>query len=196
VARRDARRYRRRGLDTTARHIVDELARLWVADADVLEVGGGVGAIDLELLKLGAARATVVELSHGYDDEAQALLTEAGLVGRVERHHGDFVAREDGIEAADVVVLHRVVCCYADPEALVGSAARHARRVMALSFPRNTWWTRLGSRLANAFFRRVGWVESYVYPPRRILAAAAQHGLVPVHEHSGRLWQLAVLERA
>ena len=162
----------------------------------MLEVGGGVGAIDLELLKLGAVRATVVELSHGYDNEAQALLAEAGLAGRVARRHGDFVAREDGIDPADVVVLHRVVCCYADPEALVGAAARHARRLMALSFPRDTWWTRLGSRVANVFFRRVGWVESYVYPPPRILAAAARHGLAPVHEHSGRLWQLAVLERA
>jgi Methyltransferase domain len=196
VARRDARRYRRKGLDATARHIVDELARRRVADAELLEVGGGVGAIDLELLKLGAAHATVVEFSHGYDNEARTLLAETGLTGRVARRHGDFVAQEHEIDSADVVVLHRVVCCYADPEALVGAAARHARRLLALSFPRDTWWTRFGSRIANVFFRRVGWIESYVYPPRRILAAAAQHGLAPAHEHAGRLWQLAVLERS
>jgi hypothetical protein len=196
TARRDARRYRRKGLDPTAQRIVDELTRRGVADASVLEIGGGVGAIDLELLKRGAAGATIVELSHGYDGEARALITEAGLEGRVARRHGDFVASEEAIDPADVVVLHRVVCCYPDPEALVGAAARHARRLLALSFPRDTWWTRVGSRIVNVLFRRLGWVESYIHRPARILEAARHHGLAPVHEHSGRLWQLAVFESA
>jgi len=55
VARRDARRYRRRGLDRTAQRLVDELAARDVGGASVLEPGGGVGGLDLELLKRGAA---------------------------------------------------------------------------------------------------------------------------------------------
>ena len=96
---------------------------------------------------------------------------------------------------ADVVVMHRVVCCYPDPEALVGAAAGHARRVLALTFPRSTWWMRLGTRVANVFFRLICQFESYVHPPETILAAARSQGLTPVYEHSGRIWRLAVLER-
>jgi 2-polyprenyl-3-methyl-5-hydroxy-6-metoxy-1,4-benzoquinol methylase len=195
TARRDARRYRRKGLDPTARLLVDELTARGMTDATVLEVGGGVGAIELELLKRGAARATNIELSHGYEREAAALVAEAGVEGRISRRHGDFVTTEAEIEPADVVVMHRVVCCYPDPEALVGGAAKHARRLLALSFPRDTWWIRLGSRIANVFFRAVGWIESYIHPPATILAAAEARGLSPVHEHSGRLWRVAVLER-
>ena len=62
TARRDGRRYRRKGLDKTARLIVDELARRGVAGATVLEIGGGIGANGLELVKLGAAGVTIVEL--------------------------------------------------------------------------------------------------------------------------------------
>jgi 2-polyprenyl-3-methyl-5-hydroxy-6-metoxy-1,4-benzoquinol methylase len=196
TARRDARRYRRKGLDTTAQHLVDRLAERGVEGATVLEVGGGVGAIDLELLKRGAARATVIELSHGYDEEARALLAKNGLEGRVERQHGDFVEREAEIEPADAVVMHRVVCCYPDPEALVGAAARHARRLLALSFPRDTWWMRLGLRVVNVFARLLFDFESYIYPPERILTAARAHGLAPIDEHTGRIWQTAVLARA
>lgn len=196
TARRDARRYRQKGLDATAQVLVDELARPGIAGVTVLEIGGGIGAIGLDLLKRGAAGVTIVELSHGYDEEAQALLVERGLEGRVERLHGDFVVSESDIPPADAVVLHRVVCCYPDPDALVGAAARHARRVLALSFPRQRWWIRLGSRAANVFFRRVGWIETYVHPPAAILGAARAEGFVAVHQHSGRLWQVAVLERS
>ena len=139
---------------------------------------------------------TIVELSHGYDEEAKALLAESGFEGRVERLHGDFVAGESDIAPADAVVLHRVVCCYPDPDALVGAAARHARRLLALSFPRDTWWIRLGSRAANVFFRRVGWIESYVHQPRRSSARRVRRASSRSHEHSGRLWRVAVLERA
>lgn len=195
TARRDARRYRRKGLDSTAQRMVNEVAARGVEHAEVLEIGGGVGAIELELLKRGAARSTNVELSHGYDEEGAKLVAEAGVEARIERRYGDFVEDEALTGPADVVVMHRVVCCYPDPEALVGAAAGHARRVLALTFPRSTWWTRLGTRVANVFFRLILQFESYVHPPERILAAAQSHGLTPVYEHSGRLWRLAVLER-
>jgi magnesium-protoporphyrin O-methyltransferase len=196
LARRDARRYRRKGLDTTAQLIVDGLAERGVSDATVLEVGGGVGAIDIELLKAGAREATVVELSEEYDGEAARLLAENGFEDRVLRRHGDFVELERELDPADVVVMHRVVCCYPDPESLVGAAAQHARRLLALSFPRDTWWVRAGWYAVDAWFRLVYRFASFVHPRERILAAAEGLGFTPVDEHSGRLWDVAVLERS
>jgi magnesium-protoporphyrin O-methyltransferase len=195
-ARRDARRYRRKGLDATARAMVEELTARGVDGASVLAVGGGVGAIEIELLRAGARGASVVELSEAYDAEAQALLAESGVAGRVERRHGDFVEAERTIDPADVVVMHRVVCCYPDVDALVGAAARHARRLLALSFPRETWWTKLGSRIVNLWSKTVWEFESFVHPHARIVAAARAEGLRPVHEEAGRLWHVAVLERS
>ena len=196
LARRDARRYRRKGLDRTAQLIVDGLAERDVSDATVLEVGGGVGAIDIELLKAGARDATIVELSEEYDGEAARLLAENGLEDRVSRRHGDFVEVERELDRADVVVMHRVVCCYPDPELLVGAAAQHARRLLALSFPRDTWWVRAGWYAVDAWFRVVYRFASFVHPRERILGAAESLGFKPVHEHSGRLWDVAVLERS
>ena len=195
LARRDARRYRRKGLDKTARLIVDRLAERGVSDASLLEVGGGVGAIEIELLKAGAREATVVELSEEYDGEAAELLAENGLQNRVSRRHGDFVELEGKVDPADVVIMHRVVCCYPDPESLVGAAAEHAQRLLALSFPRDNWWVRVGWYAVDAWFRLVYRFESFVHPHERILGAAARMGFTPVHEHSGPIWHVAVLER-
>jgi 2-polyprenyl-3-methyl-5-hydroxy-6-metoxy-1,4-benzoquinol methylase len=196
AARRDARRYRRRGLDDTALRIVEEVRRRGIEGAAVLDVGGGVGAIDLELLARGAAHATVVELSHGYDDEARRLALEFGAESRIRRRHADFVEDESSAEPVEVVVMHRVVCCYPDPELLVGSAARHSRRLLALSFPRETWWLRLGVRVANVWLRLTGGIETFVHSPARVVHAAEDAGLTTVlHERSGRIWRVAVFER-
>jgi SAM-dependent methyltransferase len=196
TARRDARRYRRRGLDDTAQRLVEEVAGRGVDGATVLEVGGGVGAVDLELLKRGAERATIVELSHGYDEEALALAREVGAEARIERRHGDFGADEAALDAADIVVMHRAVCCYPDPELLVGAAARHARRLLALSFPRDTWWLRLGFRLANGWCRMTGGIEAFVHSPALVVGVPEAYGMTTVlHERAGRVWRVAVFER-
>ena len=134
-ARRVARRYRRKGLDRAARRMVAFLESRGVDGATVLEIGGGVGEIGLELLGRGAARALTLELSPAYDAEAARLAREAGVEGRVERRRHDIAVDPAAVEPADVVVLHRVVCCYPDYERLLGAAGTHARRLLVFSHP-------------------------------------------------------------
>ena len=40
-----------------------------------MEVGGGIGQIQVELVRRGAARGTVVEVVAGYEDAARELAT-------------------------------------------------------------------------------------------------------------------------
>src|SRR5215217_7594148 len=96
-AGRVAKRYRKRGLDRTSRRIVAFLERAGVQQATVLEIGGGVGEIQLELLKRGAASAVNLELSPAYDAEARRLLREAGFdEARVQRRLHDIAADPEG----------------------------------------------------------------------------------------------------
>jgi len=186
-ARHDARRYRKRGLGGTSRDLF-ELAGD-VNGATVLDVGGGVGAIELELLAAGAERATNVELSGEYEEEAAQLLAERGLGDRVERRVADFVT--DPVEPHDVVVMHRVVCCYPDVDRLVGTAAERARRRLLLTYPQERAWTRLAVRVINLGFRLSGSsFRTYVHPVARMTAAAAAHGLaLGERRRHGLMWE-------
>jgi 2-polyprenyl-3-methyl-5-hydroxy-6-metoxy-1,4-benzoquinol methylase len=194
-ASRDARRYRERGLGATSRALV-ELAGD-VEGATVLDVGGGIGAIELELLAAGAERATNVELSGGYEEAASALLSERGLSDRVDRRVADFVSEGDAVEPHDVVVLHRVVCCYPDVDALMGAAAEHARNRLVLTYPQEHLLMRLGLRVINLWLRVSGCgFRTYVHPVARILGAAEADGLRLVRrERQGFLWESAALVR-
>jgi magnesium-protoporphyrin O-methyltransferase len=192
-----ATRYRKRGLDRTAARMVGFLEQERVRDATVLEVGGGVGEIGLELLKRGAARLVSLELSPAYDAEAFALVREAGIdEARVDRRLHDIAADPDVVEAADVVVLHRVVCCYPDYERLLGAAAARARRLLVFSHPPRNAGSRavvalqnLGFRLCRKEFR------TFAHPPAAMLEVCRAHGLTPAYAHAGAIWQVDGLKR-
>lgn len=196
VAAKDARRYRKRGITGTARTLTVLAGD--VRGASVLDVGGGIGAIELELLAAGAERATSVELSGAYETEAGKLLAERGIAGRVERRVGDFVADGESIDRHDVVVLHRVVCCYPDVDALVGEAADHTRRLLLLTYPQDRPLIRAGVRVVNLFLRltRCGF-RTYAHRVEKIVAVAADHGLtLETRERGGFVWESAALSRA
>ncbi len=195
-ARSDVRNYLKKGLDPTGQRMVDEIARRGVSGASVLEVGGGIGALEIELLRGGADHATNVELVGTYEQAAHDLLETLGLTPRVDRKLLDFAQNGGEVPHADIVLLHRVICCYPDMESLVRASADHAARLLALSFPADRWWWRVGQLLSRAWFRLRGCAfRLYLHDPRRILAIAESAGLRPVLQHRGWVWQIAVLER-
>ena len=195
-ARRMARRYRKRGLGRAERDMVEFLAARGLVGATVLEIGGGVGEIQLELLKRGAAHTTNLELVASYDGPASELAREAGLADRVERRLHDIVESPEAVEQADVVVLHRVVCCYPDYERLLGAAADHARRLLVFSHPPRNLAVRAYSAAQNAVLRLTGHsYQSFAHPPEAMLAVLRDRGLTAVHAHRGPVWHVQGLER-
>ncbi len=196
-ARSEARRYRRRGLDATSRRIVDFIKSQGVEGRTLLEVGGGIGAIQIELLKAGAERALSIELTPTYEAVAQELLAEAGLAGRVERRVMDFALSARDIPRADIVVLNRVICCYPDMPRLTGAAADHAGRLLVMTYPRAAWWMRGGLAAGNAML----WLARrefhiFVHSPRAIIATSEGHGLHRVADERGLLWIMSAMRRA
>jgi 2-polyprenyl-3-methyl-5-hydroxy-6-metoxy-1,4-benzoquinol methylase len=196
TARRDAKRYRRKGLDGAAARMVEFLRSRGIEGATVLEIGGGVGAIDVELLKAGARQAVDVELSPYYEAAARELWGEEGVADRIEFRLANVAEDGKEVEPADVVVMHRVVCCYPDYDALVGAAAERARRYLVMSFPREGAASRLLVSGINVVARALRWEHrSFVHPVAEILAAAERRGLKPVFEHQGPIWRVAALQR-
>jgi 16S rRNA G966 N2-methylase RsmD len=197
LAEKDARRYRRRGLDAAGGTIVGFLKARGVGGEKVLEVGGGVGALQLELLAAGAAGAENVELSPAYEAAARELAREHGVEDRVSRRVGDFVATAGDVAPADVVLLHRVVCCYPNLDALLGAAAERAQHRLVLTYPPHNLVSRAVVSLLN-FAQRVRRHEFrvFVWPRREINRVAESRGLVRVREARASLvWRWAAFER-
>jgi magnesium-protoporphyrin O-methyltransferase len=196
TAARDARRFRRRGLRGSAAALA-ELAGD-VEGETVLEVGGGVGGIEVTLLEAGAERATNVELAATYEEEAAGLLAERHLEGRVERRVADFVTAAESIPPHDVVIMHRVVCCYPDVDTLVGVAAERTHRMLLLTYPRERTVVRAVMAVMNAVMRLSGSTfRVYVHPVERMAAAARAQGLtLAERRRHGVAWESAAYSRS
>jgi 2-polyprenyl-3-methyl-5-hydroxy-6-metoxy-1,4-benzoquinol methylase len=195
-ARRLANRYLKRGLDQTAQRMVEFLQGLGLEGASVLEIGGGVGEIEIELLQAGAARAQNLELSPAYEQQARTLAAKEGVQGRLDWRLHDLAQDPGGVAPADLVVLHRVVCCYPYYERLLGAAADHARRALVFSYPPRNPLSRAFYGLFNLVMRltRSGF-RGFAHPEGAMLAVLEDRGLRRTYQGQSRIWQVAGLER-
>jgi magnesium-protoporphyrin O-methyltransferase len=197
-ARRNLRRYRKKGLPPDALWAVETLRTRGIAGAAVLEVGGGIGAVQVELLDAGAEHVVNVELSPEYEDAAAELRRDNGVRDdRVERVIGDFVERADELPQADAVVMMRVVCCYPDAEALLRAAARKATQYVVFSFPPWGIAGRAGVRVINLVWRiRRCDFRSFAHDGRAMRDALEGAGFRLTAFDKTLVWRTAAFERA
>lgn len=195
-ARRQSKRFRRRGLTPAARNIVDFATSQGIAGATVLEIGGGVGHLHVELLRRGAAHVTNLEISENYEDEAARVLEATGMSDRVARRFLDVAQNPDDVEPADVVVLHRVVCCYPDYGALLRVAAGHARRTLVYSHPAANGVNRVQFGAENLYWRLArNDFRVFIHAPEDMLRAAESDGLGVAYRRHARDWDVVGLAR-
>lgn len=195
-AERDRDRYRRDGPDRTTRMLLELLAPYRSAGATVLDIGGGIGIIDQELLRAGAGHAVLVDGSSASLEVARHEARRLNLLDRIEFIEGDFVRRAAAIDPAEIVTLDRVICCYPDAEGLVGLSAARVRTVYGLVLPRDRRVVRIAIRLENLWFRlRRKAYRAYVHSTARIDEIAATNGLSQASERQTTFWRVVVYDR-
>jgi hypothetical protein len=194
-ARRSLRGYDRHGLDKMTQGLVDYMTSRGMAGRTVLEAGGGIGALQVELLKAGAARAVAVELSGGYETVAKELLEREGVADRAERLIGDFTELAADLQADDVV-MDRVICCYPFMERLVKAATSSSGRFLAATFPRDGIATKMALGFSNTM-RKLTRSEfrSFIHSPDAIVETARAGGFDVAYRDRNLVWNAVVFER-
>jgi magnesium-protoporphyrin O-methyltransferase len=196
-ADKDLATYRKKGPAATTMMLVDAIVSQGVDGGSLLDIGGGIGAIQNELLKAGIKTAVSVDASTAYARVAEQEAERQGHTDRISRHHGDFVDAVSNLEDADVVTLDRVICCYHDVQKLVGLSSQKAKRLYAVVFPRENLLSKLGFGLFNMFFRlRRSPFRIFIHPTSVIEALVEANGLQRQYYHKTRLWQVIVYTRA
>jgi magnesium-protoporphyrin O-methyltransferase len=195
-ADRELRRYRKNGPAKTTKILIDAITSEGVEGKTLLDIGGGVGAIQHELLKAGAGRSVGVDASPAYLKAAKEESVRLGHADRVRHHEGDFVEIAPSIEPADIVTLDRVVCCYDDVDSLVGQSSARANKLYGLVYPRDNWFLRSAIRVANLFL----WLtrcpfRAFVHPSARVEALVAESGLHRRFYRRTALWQVVIFAK-
>jgi len=196
VARREAGRFRRRGLDHRSGRLLAALAgRVPLSGRTALEVGAGAGGFTISLLERGVGRVTIIDAAPAYIEAARRLAEERGVGDAVSAALGDYAESGPG-EPVDLVVMDRVVCCYPSWHALLDRATTQAGVAIALTYPRPKAYTRFGIALINLLMRlRRSTFRVFVHPPGDMHAFLASRGFAPELVGRTPFWELVVAVR-
>ncbi len=188
--------YRAKGPAKTTRLMIDALKAEGVQGATLLDIGGGVGAVQHQLIAAGVAQAVDVDASQAYIRAARDEARRRGIAERIHFEHGNFVDIAAQVPPADIVTLDRVVCCFPDMPNLVGLSAARAKKLYGLVYPRDTWLTRLGVKVINFIFRlQKSAYRSFVHPTQAVDAILRGQGFQRRFQRETLIWQVVVYER-
>lgn len=196
VAAKEMARYRKKGPDHTTKLLLDALKSEGVQGLDLLDIGGGVGVLQHELLKAGIRQAVSVDASSAYLEAAREEAKRQGHEDRLDQHHGDFVQLAERMPPADVVTLDRVICCYDDMEALVSRSAALAAKLYAVVYPRDGWWVQALTWVENVYHRiRRSQFRAFAHENAAIEFLIRESGLRRRFSHETLLWRVLVYRR-
>ena len=189
-------RYRTKGPDKTTRMLTKAIEEAGVDGLTLLDIGGGVGAVQHDLISAGIDYATDVEASNAYLNAAREEAERRGYTDRVSYHYGNFVDLASDIAPADIVTLDRVICCYHDMEKLVSLSAARAGKLYGLVYPRDTWWVKAGLAMLNIFFwLRRSTYRSFVHSTKAVEVLLGNKGLKRKSYSRTLIWQVVVYTR-
>src|SRR6266498_407461 len=195
-AKAELKTYRKKGPANQTKLILRAIRSLNLKNAILLDIGGGIVAIHHELLEDVAAQATHVDASSAYLKEAKEEAARHGHNDRVNFIHADFTDVANDLPKADIVTLDRVVCCYPDFRKLLKEAAEHSKRALALTYPRETWYLRLGFSIINFFQRlRKDPFRVFLHPVSEMRSLLKQEGFEQVSMRRLFVWEMVLYQR-
>lgn len=196
-AAKKLRRYRQKGPQKTTRLLVEALKQEGIQGLSLLDVGGGIGAIQHELLERGAKEALNYEASTAYIEACREEADRRGHAGRIRHVSGDFAQMETQVSEADIVTLERVICCYPDMPQLVTQSCAKAKKLLGLVYPHEAWWVKLGmATIHNLKFKvKSSPFRVFLHPVAEIESIVERHGFERRYYHKSGSWLVAVYAR-
>jgi predicted TPR repeat methyltransferase len=196
-AKADIKSYRKRGPADQTKLLLQAVRSLNLRQAELLDIGGGVGVIHHELLKDVAEKATHVDASSAYLKLAKDESMRRGHSDRVQFVHADFTDVAKDIPLADVVTLDRVVCCYPDFRGLLKAAAEHSRQAVALTYPREVWYLQIGFKAMNFFQSlRKDPFRIFLHPIPEMDSLLQREGFRRVSLRRLFVWEMALYQKS
>jgi 2-polyprenyl-3-methyl-5-hydroxy-6-metoxy-1,4-benzoquinol methylase len=192
-AMKELKAYLKKGPSKPTQLLIDVLNDQGVENSTLLDIGGGVGAIQFELLEDGVSHTTGVDASSGYLTTIKKEAKTRDLEEKMSFQHGNFVDIAPTLTPADIVTLDKVLCCYHDMTALVSSSVGLAKKYYGVVFPQDNIFSKTFLRILNIFM----WLgrnpyRSFVHPTEEVEKIIFENGFKRFSYQRKSIWQVIV----
>jgi hypothetical protein len=196
TAQKELKQYHKKGPWKSTQMLIDAIQESGFQDKTLMDVGGGIGAIQHELFKEGLGSAIQVEASQAYLNIIQKEAEEKGRAQNTSTYTGDFVELAPDLPKADIVTLDRVLCCYPYIAAMVDAASAKAEQLVGLVYPRETWLAKFSIGSANLYQRiRKKDFRMYLHPRDQVDARLRANHFHLKQTAQTFIWHVDLYER-
>ena len=193
-AEKQRKKYLRSGPRSSTAALIEHMRPSVKQGQSLIDIGGGIGVLGVELKASGLSSYTSVDASSGYQKIASELLAkDSNQSMELSFICGDFVEENDKVGIAEHVCLDKVICCYPQMESLLRSAARKSSQQIGLSYPPSGLASKLFRSMANLYFRiRGNPFRTFIHPQKEIHRVLQEEGFVKSYSGIHFPWRVEV----
>ncbi len=195
-AKKELKKYKKSGPNKATRKLLDGFKEENLGTKTLLDIGGGIGAIQWFFLKNGAQSTTHVDYSPGYLEVARSEAKSKQWQAQANFIEGDFVEQADNIPKHDFVTLDKVICCYPEYEQLINKALDHCDYQLGVVYPIDHWLAKILNKIPRIYL----WLtknpfRSYIHPVKSIRKQITDHGFQAIEQSFSFPWNVEIYQR-
>lgn len=196
-AEKKLKKYKKNGPGTVTKRLINFLSESNQLDGkSLLDIGGGIGAIQWDFLHGGGDLTIDVDASKSYQQVASDYAAELGYGQKVKFVFGDFVDKSAEIPEVDFVTMDKVLCCYPNYQSLLEAALYKCKESIIISFPVGGPIARLFAVLENLYFKikKIAF-GTYIHSPKQIEELIKSHGFEMTKKSISFPWHIQSYRR-
>jgi len=195
-ANREYRNYIKKGPSRVTKKIIRQLTEQDVEGKSLVDIGGGIGALQWWFLEQGGQHTTDIDASSGYLKQAQNHAMERGWQDKTSFVKGDFMEVYSQVEAANFMTLDKVVCCYPNFREILDATCSKAKECISLSYPMDGIVSRLIGFMGGLFFKlKQNPFKPYIHPVTEIRSIITERGFKAVRRELVFPWHVETYRR-
>ena len=194
-AKKQYKHYLKNGPSKVTAKLIEQLANSKIG-ASLLDVGGGIGAIQWWFLRNGGIQTYGVDASTGYTHFAIEYAAQNDFKESSHFILGDFTTLAPELPPVNHVTLDKVICCYPDFEAIINQACSKASGTVSLSYPMDgfvadivRWFGVLSMKLIRNPFK------PYVHRVASVRALFVENGFKLREQETSFPWHIQTYEK-
>jgi 2-polyprenyl-3-methyl-5-hydroxy-6-metoxy-1,4-benzoquinol methylase len=191
TAAKEYRHYLKKGPSRVTARIIQQLAGQDITNKRMIDVGGGIGALQWWFLQNGGKRTTDIDASSGYLAQAANHASDNNWQDQAHFFEGDCTDVYSRIDEADYITLDKVVCCYPNYKEILESTCDKSTSHVSLSYPMDGIISQAISKLGALYFMLIkNPYRPFVHPVSEIRVVFAKKGFERVGHSVAFPWHI------
>jgi tRNA1(Val) A37 N6-methylase TrmN6 len=132
---KEYRKYLKKGPVKATAKIIQQLQEQDIEGKSLIDIGGGIGAIQWWFLQSGGKESIDIDASTGYLKQAQEHANQNDWQDKAQFLMGDCIEVYPQVDEAHFITLDKVVCCYPNYIEILSATCDKAKENISLSYP-------------------------------------------------------------